>query len=379
MIVQDRRDYIFKNISICEEGCTAKEVNYGTEEVNCECTPKTGGVLSIIENNEILNTFTSLVNNFNLYLFLCYNIISFNSLLDNYGSWIILSEVIFIVILFICFFICQIKLLNSALNKYLPSPPSNINEKSVEISEKKQIITNQKDQVKDFQKEPILIEELNELNYEEAIVEDKRSFPKFYLSLVLDKQIILSTIVNKSPFYPLSLRLIMLLFTLMTFFFFNAFFFTEDYISQRYNSDSDFDIIFIINNELEKTIYSSVVCLFISKIMFLLTSFHSKFFQIMKDKEISNCEEALYSLIFSYKCKVKVFIVIISLLSCIYWYFLMIFCSVYKSIQIGWIESSLVSISFNMIFPIVLCFGAGIIKFCGIKYKKKYSFLLVIV
>ena len=90
----------------------------------------------------------------------------------------------------------------------------------IEISEKKQIITNQKDQVKDFQKEPILIEELNELNYEEAIVEDKRSFPKFYHSLVLDKQIILSTIVNKSPIYPLSLRLIMLLFTLMTFFFF---------------------------------------------------------------------------------------------------------------------------------------------------------------
>lgn len=328
-----------------------------------------------------------MVNNYNLYLFLCYDSIQLNSLLNNYGNWIIIGGVVLIIGFVFVFFIYQIKSINNLLNKFVPPPPKNSNDEPYIYSTNSKVVTNElykiaenhqlMEEVKE-KKDELLLEELNELSYEEAIIEDKRAFFIFYLSLVSDKQMIFDTINKSSPFYPLTLRLVMLVFTIMTFFFLNAFFFTEDYISQRFNSDADFDILYIMNNEFEKSVYASVVCLFISKIMLLITNFDSRFYQILRksNKELSNCEEKIYSLIFSYKFIVKIFLIIISILICLYWYFLLIFCSVYKTIQFGWIESSLISISFNLIFPILWCLFMGIIKFCGIKFKNKMFFII---
>ena len=165
----------------------------------------------------------------------------------------------------------------------------------------------------------------------------------------------------------------MVLFTLMTFFFFNALFFTEEYISERYNSDDNIDIIYIINNEIEKSVYSSILGLLIGKIMIIITSFQSKFNKMIREK--TSIEDEIVRLIFSYKLKIKIVFIIITLLSCIYWYYLIIFCSLYKNNQIGWIESSLVSIIFNMLLPILFCFVFGLVKYNGKIYKNKMMFV----
>ena len=232
-----------------------------------------------------------MVNNYNLYLFLCYDSIQLNSLLNNYGNWIIIGGVVLIIGFVFVFFIYQIKSINNLLNKFVPPPPKNSNDEPYIYSTNSKVVTNElykiaenhqlMEEVKE-KKDELLLEELNELSYEEAIIEDKRAFFIFYLSLVSDKQMIFDTINKSSPFYPLTLRLVMLVFTIMTFFFLNAFFFTEDYISQRFNSDADFDILYIMNNEFEKSVYASVVCLFISKIMLLITNFDSRFYQILR-------------------------------------------------------------------------------------------------
>lgn len=66
--------------------------------------------------------------------------------------------------------------------------------------------------------------ELTKLSYEEAIQYDKRPFYLFFLHTILKKNIIISTFYNDSLLFPLSIRLIMLIFMIETILFFNAFF-----------------------------------------------------------------------------------------------------------------------------------------------------------
>ena len=59
--------------------------------------------------------------------------------------------------------------------------------------------------------------ELNEMEYEDAIINDTRSYFVYYKVILTEKQIILSTVLSNSIFYPLSIRLIMLIFSIASF------------------------------------------------------------------------------------------------------------------------------------------------------------------
>ena len=97
-------------------------------------------------------------------------------------------------------------------------------------------------------------DELNEMEYEEALENDKRSFCKFYFDVMSEKQVILSPILYSSVFRPITLRISMLVFCILTFFFINAMFFTEEYISNRYDSNEKLDFVYMIKHELKKCI-----------------------------------------------------------------------------------------------------------------------------
>ena len=72
---------------------------------------------------------------------------------------------------------------------------------------------------KKYFKKPYIYYIIINLSYEEAIKYDKRSFCRFFLHSIMEKNILLSIFKNDSIIYPLSLRLIMLIFMLNAFLF----------------------------------------------------------------------------------------------------------------------------------------------------------------
>lgn len=219
-------------------------------------------------------------------------------------------------------------------------------------------------------KEEYLPEELNEMEFKDALFNDHRSFFQYYFSILSEKQIILSTILNKSIFYQLSLRLILLFFTMASFFFLNALFFTEDFISDRYNSTEQLNIWYILKNELSKSVYASLI----GKIVALVTSSTADYIKIKKMERKMDCLIELAHLMEDMKRKYLIVLVIISILSLFYWYFLFVFCSIYRNNQISWIQSSLISIFINVIIPIVLCFIISAIRILSFKCNNRFLF-----
>ena len=166
----------------------------------------------------------------------------------------------------------------------------------------------------------------------------------------------------------------MLFFTISSFFFLNAMFFTEDYISDRYHSSESLNIWYILKNEISKSVYASLLGMLIGKIIGLLISSNSEYIKIKKMKRTMDCFVELAHLLIEVKKKYIITLVIISTITIVYWYYLFIFCSVYHSNQISWIQSSLISIIINSIFPILVCLVIGVLRKLSFKLNNKLIF-----
>ena len=55
IILSDRRNNIYNNVSLCEENCIYKSINYTSKRISCDCFSKNNVNTSIYENKEVLN------------------------------------------------------------------------------------------------------------------------------------------------------------------------------------------------------------------------------------------------------------------------------------------------------------------------------------
>ena len=78
----------------------------------------------------------------------------------------------------------------------------------------------------------------------------------------------------------------MFLFTIQCFFFLNGLFFTEEYINNRYKTKKKLNLIYILKNELSKSVYASIFVLLIGKLLTNFTSISIDYTKLQKSKTI---------------------------------------------------------------------------------------------
>lgn len=109
----------------------------------------------------------------------------------------------------------------------------------------------------------------------------------------------------------------------------------------------------------------------ISKIISLVTSTNGDYIKIKKINEKKQFFEELANLLSDIKKKIFVTLLVICVTTVIYWYFIFIFCTIYQHNQIGWIQSSLISIVINSIIPILLCFLISGLRFLALHWNNR--------
>ena len=83
--------------------------------------------------------------------------------------------------------------------------------------------------------------DLQNMDYEEAIIFDKRTYLRMYWGFLVDSQIILGTFFTDNYFDLFVIKLSFLVFTFQISFFLNALFYTDEYISKAYHNDGVLD------------------------------------------------------------------------------------------------------------------------------------------
>ena len=210
---------------------------------------------------------------------------------------------------------------------------------------------------------------LNNYTFEEAIKFDLRSTFKICYIFLLSKQVIFHTFLYKSPLELISIRAFVFLFIYSNYLFFNAFFYFNSHISEKFKTDKNlFSFTFSTNMTiiLLSTLLSFIMLTLITKLsnstFGIREIFKKEEDKMKKDKNyivtekrkeeiLKEVEEMLEKI----KCKIIWFFVVDIILMLFYWYYLTAFGHIYSNTQYSWILDSAISIIISFIVECVFC------------------------
>ena len=153
--------------------------------------------------------------------------------------------------------------------------------------------------------------DIQDLDYEEAIIYDKRSYLRMYWGFLVDSQLILETFYTDNNLELFVIKLSFLVFTFQISFFLNAFFYSDEYISDAYHNDGVLDFF----SGLPKSIYSFIATLIITNLLRMLSSSRNELMRIIrKYKKNDNYENIVNIKLMKLRKKLIVYFILVFLL-----------------------------------------------------------------
>ena len=239
---------------------------------------------------------------------------------------------------------------------------------NIETKGEKDFGKNESDKKDEKANSPKTDDELDEMDYEEAIIYDKRPYIKMYWSSLLDSQVILDTFFTNNN---LNLFIIKLSFFVSMFeisFFLNALFYTDDYISDAYHNNGVLDFV----SGLPKSIYSFLATLILTNLLKMLSNSKSELMKLMKenymDKEYLKLINAKLRKL---KIKLIIYFIIVFTLGLFFLYYISAFCAVYRFSQKYWFYGFFESFGMDILTAFITCLILSFMKYVAIRKKVK--------
>ena len=256
----------------------------------------------------------------------------------------------------------KIKTMNKNTHKMQNSPNNNLN---------KDI----KDFMFTYKIEELNDEEINNLNYEIALILDKRTYFQYYFSLLKKKQLILFAFYPNQDYNLLVVKISLLILSFSLYFTINGFFFTDETMNKINNDHGKFDILY----QIPQLLYSTLISSSINFILKLLSLSEKQILIIKQEKNLLNVKKRTNNIIKYLKIKLAFFFVLSFLFMLFFWYFISCFCTVYKNTQKILIIDTLISFALSMIYPFVINFIPGFLRIPALRANakdRKYLYIL---
>ena len=210
-------------------------------------------------------------------------------------------------------------------------------------------------------------EEINALEYEIAIVIDKRTYFQYYWSLLKKKQLILFTFYPTQDYNLVSIKICLLLISFSLYFTINAFFFSDDTMHKIHEEHGAFNLLTQIPQILFSTFVSAVINMILKKLslseknILALKEIQDKNKLKMYSQKVKRCLAIKFFLFF-----ILDFIFLI-----FFWYYISCFCAVYRNTQKILIKDTLMSFGLSMLYPFGLNLMPGMLRIPALRAKNK--------
>ena len=210
-------------------------------------------------------------------------------------------------------------------------------------------------------------EELNNLEYEIALVVDKRTYFQYYYSLLKKKQLLLFAFYPSNDYNLMSIKISLLLLSFSLYFTINGFFFIDETMNKINEDKGEFNILFQIPQILYSTIVSSVINMILKR----LSLSEKQILTIKLEKDFLLAQRKSNSIRRCIKIKLVCFFILSFILMIFFWYFISCFCAVYTNTQMILIKDTLVSFALSMIYPFGLNLLPGMFRIPALRAVKK--------
>ena len=209
--------------------------------------------------------------------------------------------------------------------------------------------------------------EINSLDYQEALILDKRTYFQYYCSLLRTKHLLLFTFFLYNDYNLAFIKISLFFLSFSLYFTVNGFFFTDDTMHKINEDKGDFNFIFQIPQILYSTIISAVINLILKR----LSLSELQILSIKQEKNIKRAKILGDKIISCLQIRFIIYFIISFLFSFFFWYFISCFCAVYKNTQNILIKNTLISFGLSMVYPFEVNLLPGIFRIPALRAPKK--------
>jgi hypothetical protein len=207
--------------------------------------------------------------------------------------------------------------------------------------------------------------ELNSLSYEEAKINDKRTFFQYYISLLKTKHLLIFSFYPSNDNNSKIIKICLFLFSFSTLYIINALFFTDKTMHKIYVDNGIFNFIYLI----PKIIYSTIISSIINSVIKYL-SLTDKTITDIKKYNYKKASQDFLKVQKNIKIKFLLFFIISIFILGLYWYYISCFCAVYTNTQIILLEDTLIGFGLSLIYPFFIYLIPGFARIPALNDSK---------
>ena len=205
---------------------------------------------------------------------------------------------------------------------------------------------------------------MNDLEYNEAIKLDKRTFIKTYWSTLKREHLILFTFLVRNDHNIINIKYCRCIFLVCTDMAFNVFFFADDTMHKMFLDYGKYNFI----QQIPQIIYSKLISQLIEVFLCYLSLIDKHFYETKNlDK---NSRYVIFNIIRCIQIKLTFFFIFTFIMFVFYWYTTACFCAVYTNTQITFIKDSILSFILGLLSPFIIYLIPVSLRIISLRVKK---------
>ena len=216
-------------------------------------------------------------------------------------------------------------------------------------------------------------DEINNLPYDKAVLNDKRAYSQYYISLIRTKHNLVYIFCN-NDYNSKIIKINLFIFSFTIYFTVSAMFFDDETMHIIYKNKGSYDLEY----QLTKIIYSSLISTLLNSIIKFLALSNGDIVEYKQNKTNKKilCEKEIKLI---QKVKIKsIFYFIISFIFLLFFsYYISMFCFIFQNTQYILIKDNLISFGLSLLYPFAIYLAPGIFRKLAIsntKKKRKYLY-----
>ena len=208
--------------------------------------------------------------------------------------------------------------------------------------------------------------ELNSFPYRLALIFDKRTYIKYYISLIKTKHPLIFSFIPNKDYNIVIVKISILLLSFAIYFAINTLFFDKLIIHKIYESEGKYIISYQMLNIIYSFIISHIIC---SVIKYVSLSERNllklKYETSLKDVNIQS-DKIRRSLMIKY----IIFFITGLVFLIFFWFYLSSFCAVYQNSQVYPFINTLICVLISLLYPFLINLLPGMLRIPSLKKKK---------
>ena len=203
--------------------------------------------------------------------------------------------------------------------------------------------------------------ELNHMRYSDALLYDKRTYFQYYLSLIKTGNLIYFSFFLKTDYNPNFIKISIFILSICFVFIVNTIFIGDVSII---NKDDNFVY------QIPKLIYMVIIIGFLTGLIKYIFLTERDIIKLKNAREKGNNSE--YTKISNYiRCKFKIYFIIDFILLFFIWYYVGLFCAVYKNTQGYLFKNIFICLAIYLLYPFIISFIPGFFRIPSLKSTKR--------